>query len=65
MSRQADYWVPGREPTLAEVLSDPIVHLVMRRDGISASDVRAAVRLGQARLHGNALGLLEELRKSA
>ncbi len=65
MSKQADYWVSGREPGLAEVLSDPIVHLVMRRDGLSEADVRAAVRRGQARLYGGALWLTQELRKSA
>ena len=25
----------GTEPDLAEVLADPVVHLVMRRDGVS------------------------------
>lgn len=31
------------ELTLEEMLADPIVQLVMRRDGISADDVRAVI----------------------
>jgi len=34
----------GVEPTLDEMLADPIVQLVMRRDRIAAGDVRRAVR---------------------
>jgi hypothetical protein len=33
----------GLEPTLAEVMADPIVHLVMARDGIHAAQVAEAV----------------------
>lgn len=33
----------GIEPSLEEVLSDPIVRLVMRRDGLSPSDLRHVV----------------------
>lgn len=29
----------GREPTLTELLNDPIVHLVMRADGVTKSDI--------------------------
>ena len=32
------------EPTLDELLRDPIVHLVMRRDGINEETVRRFVR---------------------
>jgi hypothetical protein len=31
------------ELTLEEMLADPIVQLVMRRDGITADDVRAVI----------------------
>ncbi len=68
MSGQAEIWMSGREPELAEVMSDPIVHLIMRRDGLSEGDVWAAVRLGQARLHGGVGGVFrprQQLRKSA
>ena len=68
MIGQAETWMSGREPALAEALSDPIVHLVMRRDGLSEGDVWAAVRLGQARLSGGVSGVFrprQEQRKSA
>ncbi len=34
----------GCEPTLSEILADPIVHLVMQRDGLSPADIIAAIR---------------------
>ncbi|HEY1722144.1 MAG TPA: hypothetical protein VGG27_12930 [Magnetospirillaceae bacterium] len=40
----------GSEPKLADVLADPLVHLVMRRDGLQRADVEAAVALGQRQL---------------
>jgi hypothetical protein len=30
---------PVREPTLYELLYDPIVHLVMKADGVTKSDI--------------------------
>lgn len=30
----------GREPTISAMLDDPIVRLVMQRDGLTADDVR-------------------------
>ncbi len=36
--RAADPWRSG-EPTLSEVMADPIVHLLMRRDGLTPGDV--------------------------
>ena len=30
-----------REPTLAEMLSDPVIHAVMQADGVDPGDVRA------------------------
>ena len=44
----------GPEPKLSEMLADPIVHLVMRRDGLTMDDLHAAVRLGRARLGATA-----------
>jgi hypothetical protein len=38
------------EPALEEILSDPIVRLVMRRDRIARADVLAAVYAARARL---------------
>lgn len=39
---------PHTELTLDEMLADPIVHLVMRRDGLDEAQVRAlALRVGR------------------
>jgi hypothetical protein len=40
----------GPEPSLDEALADPIVRLVLARDGLAAEDVGAAMRLAAARL---------------
>jgi hypothetical protein len=42
----------GAEPPLAELLADPLVGLVMRRDGVSAAALRAVVATAQDRLRG-------------
>ena len=42
-------WMYG-EPALDDVLNDPIVHLVMRRDGIGVAEVRAAIAPVTAKL---------------
>lgn len=47
--RATDPWRHG-EPSLADVMSDPIVHLLMRRDGLVAEQVWPVVREAQARL---------------
>jgi hypothetical protein len=41
---------PETELTLDEMLADPIVHLIMRRDGVEDAHVRALVRRVAARL---------------
>jgi hypothetical protein len=38
------------EPALVEVLADPVVHLVMRRDGVTLDQLRAVIARAQARL---------------
>ena len=40
----------GPEPKLNDLLADPIVHLVMRRDGLTPEDVWAAVHFARERL---------------
>lgn len=40
----------NREPPLDELLNDPIVRLVMARDGLSAEDVGAYVDIARRRL---------------
>ncbi|CCQ72352.1 hypothetical protein [Magnetospira sp. QH-2] len=37
------------EPSLEQLLSDPIIHAVMRRDGLVAEDIRSVIN--QARAH--------------
>ena len=37
-------WLHG-EPPIEELLEDPITHMVMRRDGLSAEEVRDAIAL--------------------
>lgn len=40
----------GTEPDLAEVLADPMVHLVMRRDGVSPCQLRRVIVVARKRL---------------
>ncbi|WP_147274825.1 hypothetical protein [Ferruginivarius sediminum] len=40
---QFDWRDAGVEPPLEDILSDPIVGLVARRDGLSTGDIRSAV----------------------
>jgi hypothetical protein len=37
----------GKEPALAELLADPLVRLVMRRDGVSPAALRDIVAAAQ------------------
>lgn len=49
---ERDAWgVAGIEPSLCEALADPLVHLVMQRDGVSRADLVAVIRAAQTRLH--------------
>ena len=47
-----DWSKGGVEPSVAEILSDPIVHLVMRRDGVAMDDVRTLVHAARVSLPG-------------
>ena len=53
----------GIEPRLSELLSDPILHLVLRRDRLTLADVHAAVGTARARLGRPPIG--PSVRKSA
>jgi hypothetical protein len=33
----------GQEPALVEVLADPIIHLVMRRDGVTLAQLHGVI----------------------
>jgi hypothetical protein len=46
----AHVWENDREPDLASVLADPIVGLVMTRDGLSPDDVAGVVQRTRDRL---------------
>jgi len=46
-----DNWLAG-EPHIHEMMTDPIVRLVMRRDNLGPADVWAAVNRARAALHG-------------
>lgn len=42
-------WIVG-EPSLQDVLDDPVVHAVLRRDGLSPQDLMRAINRGRSRL---------------
>ena len=44
------YLRPRREPRLDDVLADPVVRLVMARDGVTLDDMRDVVSSARARL---------------
>jgi len=46
-----DDWLTG-EPRIRDMLSDPIVHLVMRRDNLGPTDVWTAIDRARAALNG-------------
>jgi hypothetical protein len=51
---------PGIEPTLRDVLADPLVHAVMRRDGVSVAALQSLIaqvgwRLRHSSARGNAM----------
>ncbi len=39
----------GKEPSLREVLADPLVHLVMRRDGVTLTQLEAVLARAKER----------------
>jgi hypothetical protein len=49
LQTQKEAWLDS-EPTINDVLSDPIVQSVMRSDGLTYEDVHAAVTMALARL---------------
>lgn len=50
-----DGWLrPGAEVSLREMLDDPIVHLLMARDGVSREEIEALVRSLRQRLQADA-----------
>ena len=47
--RQSESWLHG-EPSIREVMSDPLVHLVMRRDGLTPESVWAVIQAASVEL---------------
>lgn len=45
-------WAGGGEPTLEELLNDPIIHAMMRRDGVERADVELALSRRTGRTGG-------------
>ena len=45
----AQDWISG-EPDLQDLMADPLVHAVLRRDGLGLQDLRRAIALGRSRL---------------
>ena len=41
---------PGREPLLEDVMTDPVVRLVMARDGVTLAELRDVVNSARSRL---------------
>lgn len=57
-TRRADVWrAAGKEPEIADVLADPVVHLVMRRDGVTSAQLRSVIAEAQALLARRLCGL--------
>jgi len=50
MSIRRSYENAGEEPELLELLSDPVIHAIMRRDGVTLADLCAVIRTGRHRL---------------
>ncbi len=48
--RSADWQNPALEPTIDEILSDPIVHLVLGRDHLEIGDVERFLKNASRRL---------------
>lgn len=47
--RETANWITG-EPSVQDMLRDPLVHAVLKRDGLGPQDLLRAIRLGRSRL---------------
>jgi hypothetical protein len=48
--RRAAWAEAGVEPSLTDILADPLLHLVMRRDGVTPAALAAVIVAAQATL---------------
>ena len=55
MTSDAAWFEAGVEPDVEELLSDPLVGIVLSYDGLTRDDVRAVVRAYRARLRAEML----------
>jgi hypothetical protein len=51
--KSEDWLLSGTEPRLGDILADPLVHAVMRRDGVSQAQLRSIVARAQVCLRGD------------
>jgi len=49
----ADWGRPGVEPQVEEIVHDPIVQLIMRRDRLTVAQIMATVTRARARLRSD------------
>lgn len=47
---EVDSWLEG-EPALDDLLSDPVIEMVLRRDRLTPEDVRLAVEQARRAMH--------------
>lgn len=63
-SGPASAWIHG-EPTVDDLLDDPVVITLLQRDGLTSDDVRAAVALGRQRLNPDLTNSIAKQRRAA
>ncbi len=51
-----DFTRSGAEPSLTEVLGDPLVQLIMQRDGVKEADLRRLIDAARRRLTAAQVG---------
>ena len=60
----ASAWIHG-EPTIDDLLDDPVVITLLQRDGLTCEDVRAAAALGRRRLNADPTAGIAKQRRAA
>jgi hypothetical protein len=50
LGRRAAWVEAGVEPSLADILADPLLHLVMRRDGVTQAALASVIAAARAAL---------------
>lgn len=60
-----DVYCDISEPPIEELLADPILHLVLRRDRLSLDDTRSAIVDARRRLKASAGGFSSDVHRAA